>query len=188
MLILNSKQDKAQEFGTWEDPVSKFLYDSSTKDILKKIGIPNNVGDYGGGNGLLKQHIPHSTSIDIDKTKNPDIVENILKHSKHYDLVVLRYVLHCLTDSEVLELFDVLNCTHVLVIQFVNEDLKSKYFNSVNECKYFRTNRQLKALLPNKIQTIYSKNYKVDGEFYENRLEKDWNYKAHSETLKAYYL
>ena len=145
-------------------------------------------GDYGGGNGLLKQHIPHATTIDIDKSKNPDIVENILKHSKHYDLVVLRYVLHYLTDSEVLELFDVLNCTHVLVIQFVNEDLKSKYYNSVNECKYFRTNRQLKALLPNKIQTIYSKNYKVDAEFYENRLEKDWNYKAHSETLKAYYL
>ena len=108
MLIIKYKEDKGQEFGTWKDSVSKFLYDSSTKDILKKIDIPKNVGDYGGGNGLLKQHIPHATTIDIDKSKNPDIVENILKHSKHYDLVVLRYVLHYLTDSEVLELFDVL--------------------------------------------------------------------------------
>jgi hypothetical protein len=179
------KEDKGINFGKWTDNVSRFMYETSTKEILSKISIPKSVADYGGANGNLKQFIPNSISIDIDKSKNPDVLDNIVTHSKSYDLVVIRFVLHYLTDYEVIELFNTIQTKKILLIQFVNNDLKSKYKNSKNEKKYFRTEQQLKALIPNRFKEIYSKDYTVDKEFYVNRLGKE-NYKNHQETLKAY--
>lgn len=181
------KEDQGINFGTWTDSVSGFLYQNSTKQILNKIHIPNLVADYGGANGNLKQFIPQSISIDIDKTKNPDINDNILTHSKYYDLVIIRYVLHYLNDYEVLQLFETIKAKNILVIQFENNDLKSKYFNSQNEFKYFRTSQQLKQLLPKQAEEIYLKTYELGKEFYTNRLGKG-NYKTHKEILKAYYI
>ena len=181
------KEDNGIDFGTWKDDVSKFLYYTSTKEILKKINIPESVADFGGGNGLLKKLIPQSISIDIDVSKSPDIIDNILTHMEKYDLAILRYVLHYLNDYEVIELFKNINATNILVIQFENEDLKSKYKNSINEFKYFRTSKQLKALLPTIKQTIFSKKYKIGKSFYKNRLGKG-KYTEHEETLKAYYI
>jgi hypothetical protein len=184
---MNYKEDSGIDFGTWKDSVSKFLYYDSTKEILSKINIPDSVADFGGANGLLKKLIPHSVSVDKDDSKNPDIIDDILIHSKSYDLIVLRYVLHYLNDYEVIQLFKNINALNVLIIQFENNDLKSKYYNSVNEFKYFRTEEQLKALLPDSIQTIYKKKYLIDKDFYLNRLGEG-NYTEHNEILTAYYL
>jgi hypothetical protein len=74
-----------------------------------------------------------------------------------------------------------------LIIQFENNDLVSKYKNSLNEFKYFRTTEQLKALLPKNIKTIYEQEYIVDSDFYNNRLGQG-NYISHNETIKGYYL
>ena len=181
------KEDSGLKFGTWKDKVSQFMYYDSTKDILNKINIPKNVADFGGANGLLKQFIPNIITIDKDKSKNPDRVENILTHKEQYDLVIIRYVLHYLTDYEVIQLFETINSKHTLIIQFENNDLVSKYKNSLNEFKYFRTTEQLKALLPKNIKTIYEQEYIVDSDFYSNRLGQG-NYISHNETIKGYYL
>ena len=178
-------EDDGLSFGTWDDEVSKFLYYDSTRDILKNINIPEHVADYGGANGLLKQFIPNAITIDKDPTKDPDIIDDILTHSESYGLVVLRYVLHYLNDYEVIKLFNNIKSKNILVIQFVNDDLISKYYNSVNEHKYFRTTDQLEALLPKHSEPIYQKSYKLGQEFYQNRLGNG-HYRTHMETLKAY--
>ena len=181
------KEDKGINFGKWEDATSKFLYKTSTEEILSKIKIPKLVADYGGANGNMKKFIPNSISIDIDETKNPDILDNILEHKLSYDLVILRYVLHYLNDYQVIELFETINAKNILIIQFTNEDLKLKYFNSKNEFKYFRTKKQLESLLPSRIKNIYSKEFICTKEFYKNRLGIE-NSILHSENLQAYYL
>jgi hypothetical protein len=178
------KEDNGVNFGKWTDKVSKFMYFDSTKDILSKIQIPGVVADYGGANGNLKTFIPHAISIDIDGSKQPDIIDDILTHVGNYELIVVRYVLHYLNDYEVLQLFKTIK-SNALIIQFTNEDLKSKYQNSQNEFKYFRTARQLKKLLPN-CKEIYSKKYTIGSSFYKNRLNID-NAVTHKETLKAYF-
>ena len=178
------KEDNGTNFGKWNDKVSKFMYFDSTKEILSKIQIPNIVADYGGANGNLKTFIPNSISIDIDSSKNPDIIDNILSHVGNYELIIIRYVLHYLNDYEVIQLFKTIK-TNTLIIQFINEDLKSKYQNSQNEFKYFRTAKQLKKLLPN-CKEIYSKEYTIGANFYRNRLNIN-NAITHKETLKAFY-
>ena len=152
--------DNGEHFGKWADETSDYLYRRSIKMILDSVDIPSSVGDFGGGNGLIKTHIPHAVTIDIDKDKKPDIVENILEHTGCYDLGIVRYVLHYLNDYEVIQLFNGMNCLNVLVIQFTNQDLKMKYHNSKNEFKYFRTKEQLEALLPTKAKHIFTGEYR----------------------------
>lgn len=183
------KEDKGINFGKWSDATSKLIYFDSVKDILSKIELPKRIADYGGANGILKTFIPQIITIDIDETKNPDIVGNILTHKGDYDLIIIRFVLHYLNDYEVLELFENLKNNHkgkILLIQFCNEDLKSKYKNSKNEFKYFRTENQLLKLIP-KMKKIYSKKYVCSIDFYKNRLNIETNIE-HEETLNAYYL
>lgn len=185
MHIQIYKEDKGINFGKWNDAISKFLYKTSTKEILSKIKIPKLVADYGGANGNLKEFIPHSISIDIDESKEPDISEDILRHEGYYELVVIRYVLHYLNDYEVIKLMRKINAKNILIIQFTNQDLKVKYHNSKNEFKYFRTKEQLEALLPEKIKHIFSKKYKCSKKFYKNRLQIN-NSIEHLEELQAY--
>jgi len=183
------KEDQGINFGKWKDKTSKFLYFDSTKEILSKIKIYNNVADYGGANGNLKTFISNIISIDIDSSKHPDIIGNIITHKGNYDLIIIRYVLHYLNDYEILKLFNNITNYHkgeVLIIQFCNNDLKSKYSNSINEFKYFRTENQLEQLLP-KYTKIYSKEYEVEQDFYKNRLNLN-NAITHKEILNAYLL
>tara|TARA_R110002167_G_scaffold85002_1_gene230793 strand:+ start:796 stop:1368 length:573 start_codon:yes stop_codon:yes gene_type:complete len=182
------KEDKGLNFGKWNDYISKLMYYTTTNEILNKISIPKKVADYGGANGNLKTFIPHAITIDIDESKKPDVLDNIITHSKKYDLVVIRFVLHYLNDYEVLELFRNIKSKNILVIQFENNDLKSKYFNSQNEgIKYFRTSKQLQKLLPKNSKKIYQKKYVLDKDFYLNRLGKGL-YKKHKEQITAYHL
>lgn len=179
--------DQGTKFGTWDDPVSKLLYFDSTEDILSRIYIPEKVADYGGGNGLLKEFIPHAISIDCDMRKEPDIVDNIVTHEGTYDLVVLRHVLHYLNDREVIKLFENIRADRIQIIQFVNIDLKAKYANSFREKKYFRTPSQLVALLPPG-GINYTQNYTCTKEFYQNRIGGDYPFFDHPETLIGYYI
>jgi len=181
------KIDKGSYFGMWTDSISKLMYFDSTKELLQKISISGKIADYGGANGLLKTFIPNAISIDIDKTKNPDIVDNIITHKGKYNIIFIRYVLHYLNDYDVLKLFQNIATYHkgiVIIQQFTNEDLKSKYYNSINEQKYFRTEKQLLALLP-PCEKIYSKQYTVTKNFYLNRLDNS-NAIEHKECINAY--
>lgn len=181
------KIDSGVEFGKWNDNVSKLMYFDTTKEILSKINTNGTVADYGGANGILKQFIPNIITIDIDSSKNPDIVDNILLHEGIYDLIIIRFVLHYLNDYKIFQLFEKIKSYHkgkVLIIQFCNNDLKSKYANSKNEFKYFRTESQLKALLPD-CKKIYSKKYICTKEFYKNRLNIN-NAINHKEIINAY--
>jgi hypothetical protein len=127
------------------------------------------------------------TTVDKDVNKKPDILDNILTHKNYYDLVILRYVLHYLNDYEVIKLFKNINAKNILIIQFINEDLRSKYLNSKNELKYFRNEQHLMQLIPVKNKKIYSKEYLVTKEYYINRIGIG-KYIKHEETLNAYYI
>ena len=180
--------DKGVDFGKWDDNISKLLYFDSTKEILKKIHPIGKIADYGRANGLIKTFIPNIITIDIDKTKKPDIIDDIITHIGKYDWIIIRYVLHYLNDYELLQLFDNIASYHkgkVLIQQFINDDLKNKYFNSKNEFKYFRTETQLEALLPDNIEKIYTKEYYATEEFYKNRLSIE-NCVSHFEKINAY--
>ena len=154
--------------------------------VTNLVNITGSVGDFGGGNGIIKEFIPLAVTVDNDATKCPDIVADILTYNKYYDTVILRYVLHYLTDLEVLELLTTINAKQILVIQFVNENLGIKYKNSISETKYFRCKQQLQGLLPkNNTKLLYEKEYTVTKEFYVNRLQ-NVNGTEHQETLVAY--
>ena len=178
--------DQATKFGTWGDETSKWMYNDCIDKILPHCGIKTSmtVADYGGGNGLLKDYIPQAVSIDIDIEKKPDILDDVITHQGRYDMVVMRYLLHYLTDTEVIKMFNNIRSKRVLVIQFYNEDLKIKYYNSINETKYFRTFSQILALIP-KGRVMFCEKYAVGKEFYKNRLGND-NGIAHTEFLLAY--
>lgn len=179
------KADQGLKFGMWNDKTSKFLYHISVKDILDKIKIPENVADYGGGNGILKKFIPYIKTIDIDKDKNPDIIDNIITHKGQYDLVIIRFVMHYLSDNEIIELLKNIKSKEILVIQFVNKNKKIKYENSQNEGdKYFRNKKETLQLMPENHTIIYSQKYTVNKDFYKNRLGLG-NYKSHQEELLA---
>jgi len=180
-------EDQGINFGKWDNDTANFIYSKSTKEILNLITIPEKVADYGGANGNLKQFIPQAISVDVDQTKKPDILDNILTHVGEYDLIVIRYVLHYLNDYEVINLFQHIKKFHIgkiLIIQFCNNNLKIKYKNSQNEFKYFRTETQLEALLFN-VDKIYTSEYLCTSQFYKDRLNIN-NAISHIETLNAY--
>ena len=179
-------------FGHWDNHTSKFLYHDIMPVCLNGIDVSGKVADFGGANGLLKEFIPQSISIDLDISKKPDILEDIVSHVGNYNLIVIRYVLHYLEDSKVKELFQHISTYHkgkILVIQFVNEDLEIKKFNSVNETKWFRTEKETRELLSQNCEILDYKaiNYFVSEEFYRARLLHP-NPKAHRETVMSYYL
>ena len=179
--------DNGLNFGKWKDKISTLIYKNSLDVILQNINKNAITADYGGANGILKQYFNNIITIDIDETKKPDIIDNIITHKGNYELIIIRFVLHYLNDYEILQLFENIKSYHkgqILIIQFCNNDLKNKYKNSINEFKYFRNERQLLNLLP-ECKKIYSKKYKCNKEFYKNRLNID-NAIEHFETLNAY--
>lgn len=179
--------DKGGKFGTWTDSTSRLMYYDAMPALLNGIDTSGTVADYGGANGLLKNFIPTAISIDCDATKHPDIVADVKTHIGSYNLVVMRYLLHYLSNYEVTSLFNHLwqSCpvNRILVIQFCNEDLNAKLRNSVNETKHFRTETQLTGLFgPWLIKQTKRLSYVVGKEFYRNRLEHP-NPTSHEETI-----
>lgn len=163
--------DQGEKFGKWIDETSQLMYYNSMPLFLAMLPQFKRLADYGGANGNLKQFIPNSISIDIDPTKKPDIIDNIITHKGKYDVILIRYVLHYLTDSQVKQMLLNIKKNHsgkVLIIQFTNQgkDLKIKRANSVNETKYFRTKKELKQLLKGcKIEKQIEIKYQVKTEF-----------------------
>lgn len=185
-------EDQAEAFGRWNDPTSQLMYNDIMPVALSGVDIPARVADYGGANGLLKEWIPHSLSVDYDATKGPDISEDILAHKGTYDLIVMRYVLHYMNDQTVIGLMRHIASFHegrVLIIQFVNDDLVVKHANSIGEVKWFRDEYHLRTLLENdwRIDARRSVDYVVDAEFYRNRLHHP-NPTSHDEQIVIYEL
>jgi hypothetical protein len=166
--------DQGEAFGRWPDPTSRLIYHDVMPALLNGIDTRGRVADYGGANGLLKAFVPGAVSIDIDASKAPDVVADITTHQGDYDLIVIRYVLHYLTDDQVTGLFRHLASFHrgrILLIQFVNDDKAAKLANSVNETKVFRTEAELLALLgPWRVIDRKRLDYEVTARFYRERL------------------
>lgn len=179
--------DKGNAFGHWNDPVSKLMYIDSIELSFKGIKTSElSVADYGGANGILRDYLDCKKyiCIDIDSSKDCDIHENILTHTGHYNLIVIRYVLHYLTDEEITQLLEHITSFHhgdILIIQFTNEsdDLRikkeiSKEVEQGVEQKYFRTFSQLLSLFGERnIKYVTQLSYTVTPEFYKNRLGID---------------
>lgn len=188
---MRHEEDQGIAFGLWDDPTARLMYHDIMPLALSGIDTRGRVADYGGANGLLKQWIPHSISVDYDASKNPDICEDICAHVGDYDLIVMRYVLHYMPDPVVRQLFRHLGMFHngrVLVVQFVNENLDDKVRNSWGEVKHFRTEAQLKRLLsPFGIVSRKAVEYRVGADFYRWRLQHPAPF-AHDETVVIYEL
>ncbi len=189
---MQHNEDQGSAFGTWDNPTARLMYHDIMELALTGVDTSGRVADYGGANGLLKQFIPHAISVDYDASKGPDIVEDIMSHVGEYDLIVLRYVMHYMTDAEVLRLLCHIASFHtgrLLIIQFVNEDLISKYANSVGETKYFRDGADTHSLvsLDWAVQARRFHNYTVDADFYRLRLNHP-NPSSHDEQIVIYEL
>ena len=186
--MVNRPEDQGVDFGTWGDYVSQFVYEDSLNKFLPQLKIKGTVADYGGANGLLKKHLPHVTTIDVDETKQPDVVGDILTHTGYYDVGFCRYVMHYLTDREVIAFVNHAkrHVSRLLIVQFTNRNLRAKYANSQNETgKHFRTAGQLSALFPQTAKEVYCEEYFVGPEFYVNRLGLE-DAVPHYETLRVY--
>lgn len=177
--------DQGVDFGKWGDATSQFMYNESLDLILPLVRLHGSVGDFGGANGILKNYHYPVTTIDVDASKAPDVVDDILTHTGEYDIAWARYVMHYLTDQQVMQFLDNVRAPRIIIVQFVNDDLHTKYRNSVGETKYFRTGEQMKALLPSAAREVMSLSYHVSASFYANRLGlKDAT--PHGETIKVY--
>jgi hypothetical protein len=106
------------------------------------------------------------------------------------DLIIIRYVLHYLTDDEIRKLLQNIKSYHagdILIVQFTNEgeDLQIKKQNSINETKYFRTSEELSLLIGEfEVIATDTESFKVTTEFYRNRLQ---NFEAlpHQEQIQT---
>lgn len=185
-------EDQGRSFGTWDNPTAQLMYHDIMEFALDGVDTSGRVADYGGANGLLKQWIPHSVSVDYDETKGPDIAEDIAVHVGEYDLIVMRYVMHYMTDDQLQALFRHIASFHrgrLLIIQFVNDDLISKQANSIGETKYFRTDEDTRSLVSIDwvIQARRFHDYTVDADFYRQRLGHP-NPSSHDERIVIYEL
>lgn len=180
--------DQGTRFGTWTDETSRLLYRDAMPALLNGVDTSGSVLDLGGGNGLLRQFIPHALTVDSDASKNPDILADITEFYCECDLAVLRYVLHYMSDKKLVKLFADLrdsDAKRVLVIQFVNDDLEAKLANSVNELKWFRSELDLRVLISACGWVVTKRKrleYRVEAEFYRNRLNHP-NPTAHDEAV-----
>jgi hypothetical protein len=188
------EQDAGQNFGRWTDDVSRLMYHDIMPEILKDLDLAKyrQVGDLGGGNGLLKEFMPNSVSIDIDPTKNPDIVDDIRTCRIDYGFVILRYVLHYLSDIEVKSLIARIPCP-ALIIQFANEGnhLETKrQISRQYETKtvFHRDLHSFRSLFGTKtIMNTKRFDYTVTPEFYNNRLQVEIdNSLTHNETVHSF--
>ncbi len=183
--------DQGAQFGTWDNDTSRLMYRDAMPALLNGVDTSGRVADYGGANGLLKAFISGAVSIDVDASKEPDVVADITTHVGIYDLIVMRYVLHYLSDAQVARLFEHLRSFHrgrLLVIQFVNDDLEAKAANSVNETKWFRTEDHLVSLFGGWDMVDHKRlDYSVSAQFYRDRLGHP-NPVGHREAVGSYYL
>lgn len=184
--------DAGTEFGKWGDETSRLIYHDAMPALLTGVDTTARTLDLGGGNGLMREWFPNLTTVDRDVTKAPDVLTDIITYqpTETYDRVLLRYVLHYLSDAQVALMLDRIARWHdgpLLVVQFVNDDVGAKYANSVNERKWFRTEWHLLSLLTRQweVERRVAVEYDVTPEFYANRLAHP-NPTGHRERAVAY--
>jgi hypothetical protein len=210
MENLESQINIDRNFGNWTDPVSKFMYHDHFARIYADprfdLAKYNRIEDFGGANGKLKTFFGEKLStIDIDETNNPDFLGNIVNYNGiaeirwrgeirrfkvESDLIIIRYVLHYLTDEEIKRMFENIKSYHkghILIVQFTNEgeDMEIKKQNSINETKYFRTAKELSQLISGfDVISTDTESFTVTNEFYINRLQ---NFEAlpHQEQIQT---
>lgn len=186
-----SNVDAGTDFGLWPDETSRLMYHAAMPALLVGTDRSGWTLDLGGGNGLSRQWFDLVVTVDSDAGKHPDVVANITTWKPLYpvDRVLLRYVLHYLSDFDVCALMAHIASYHhgpLTVIQFVNDDLGAKLANSVNEDKWFRSEEELRDLLrPWQVQHRVAVEYEVVPEFYANRLGHP-NPTGHRERVVAY--
>lgn len=188
--------DQGTAFGTWTDRTSRLIYHDAMPALLSGIEHPERVLDLGGANGLSREWFPDALTVDVDRSKQPDIVADALVYTplQAPDLVLIRYVLHYLPDRSVRALLHHVASYHdgpVLLIQFVNDDLDAKLANSFNEGpRHFRSEVHLHGLVdqpPWQLVRRIALEYVVDPEFYTHRLGHPTG-TAHLERVVSYLL
>lgn len=183
--------DQGARFGLWPDATSRLMYHDAMPALLSGLPTDRLTIDLGGANGLAREWFPNLVTVDTDATKGPDVVADARNYVPHLEpgLVLLRYVLHYLPDAQVEALLAhvATYARHLLVIQFVNNDLAAKRANSVNERKWFRPELHLRVLVEQHwaITRRVAVEYDVDPEFYRQRLQHP-NPTGHRETVVAY--
>lgn len=189
-------QDQGTAFGTWNDPVSRFIYREAPRLWIEALGIDPTrpTVDLGGGNGLLREYFTDLTTVDSDPTKDPDKVADVTLWlppvGQEQPQAVARFLLHYLSDARVRLLLETVAvyAERFYLIQFVNDDLPAKYGNSRHEgLRYFRTGADLDRLVessPWSVGSRWEHEYRVTPDFYENRLGPGL-YQPHDERMVA---
>lgn len=170
-------EDGGTRFGTWGDRTSLLLYEGVMPLLLSQVELDGVVGDYGGANGLLRRWVPGAITVDRDPSKHPDVLDDVVHHTGVYDVVVMRYLLHYLTDTEVRTMLCTVRTDRVVLVQFTNEgdELTTKRTISAaagESPKHLRTLVELVTLFCGgwTLRTHVQVTYRVHPEFYENRL------------------
>jgi len=184
-------------FGTWTDPTSDLMYRGAMPYLLAGLPAGESVVDLGGGSGLSRLWWPRQpvdiTTVDSDPDTHPDVLADILTyaHAGVADTVLLRYVLHYLTDWQVRDLFAQIARWHrsnVIVVQFANTRPYEKTENSADSGdRVWRTPGALLRLLGDLpawvIAPAFNRiDYTVRPDFYASRLGRAGRY-PHAETL-----
>lgn len=182
--------DAGTAFGTWQDRTSRLLYADAMPALLSGVPRDGLTLDLGGANGLSRQWFNNVLTVDVDASKQPDVVADALTYTPDppVDRVLLRYVLHYLSDAKVRQLARhvATYADELVVVQFVNDDLRAKRANSVNETKHFRSEVMLLGLLrPWRVHQRIALAYDVDPQFYANRLGHP-SPSGHPETVVGY--
>ena len=156
------------------------------------------MADLGGGGGLSRGFLAPScvvTTVDSDPSTGPDVVADLLTWTPPaapFDTVLLRYVLHYLSDRQVRALFASMTgwrWSNVLVVQFANQRPEDKAANSADtDDRHWRTPAELVRLLHDDLPAwlagprVNRLDYTVHPEFYGSRLGVPGKY-PHGETL-----
>lgn len=198
--------DQGKEFGTWGDRVSKLMYNESNSLFSGIEFEGKRVADFGGGNGLFGKAMGISDYIvvDIDSNKKDTehfINDSILTHKGEYDIIVIRYVLHYLSDDEVRTLITNIKSFHkgiLAILQFTNEgedmvkkkEVSASFEQPTDGRKYFRTLSELNNLLsPIQGDLIARKavSFDITEEFYNNRFGLNITEVSHKEQLQFFH-
>jgi hypothetical protein len=182
-------------FGTWPDATSDLIYRGAMPYLLAGLPTDGPVVDLGGANGLSRGFLPgrQITTVDIDPATGPDVVADALtyRHPERAATVLVRYLLHYLTDGQVRALFANLARWHegaVLVVQFTNDQPREKAANSADTAdRRWRHPAELLHLLGNldgwrRCARVNRLDYTVQPDFYTSRLGAPGRY-PHAETL-----
>jgi hypothetical protein len=173
----NLEVDQGQDFGTWEDTTSIWLYHQLPQMLFANGHLKSqDIVDLGGANGRTAQWAPPDTqvtTVDYDARKNPDVVADICDYTKHHAEALVKLVSHYMPDKQLISFVDNINADRIVLVDIVcsGDELRTKYKNSVGEgLKHFRTPEQLNALYPPGAKVIMCPKHYVSAEFYENRL------------------